>query len=125
MLTVSTAVALGALQRKESRGGHAREDCPQADREMGKVNVVQGQKAERGPYAPITICPEPLSVMPAELAELFEEATDVPSTSAPRGRSGCVSPQMEPATLVPRAQDLGAIAPRLGDTSESDDRWSS
>ncbi len=57
MLTVSTAVALGALQRKESRGGHAREDCPQADREMGKVNVVQGQKAERGPYAPITICP--------------------------------------------------------------------
>jgi succinate dehydrogenase / fumarate reductase flavoprotein subunit len=73
MLTVSTAVAQGALHRKESRGGHTREDYPNADPEMGKVNFVQRQTDERGPYAPITVNPEPLPVMPAELAELFEE----------------------------------------------------
>ena len=73
MLTVSTAVAQGALHRKESRGGHTREDYPNADPEMGRVNFVQRQTDERGPYAPITVNPEPLPVMPAELAELFEE----------------------------------------------------
>ena len=41
---------------------------------MGKVNFVQYQKAERGPYAPIAIRPEPLPVMPPELAELFEDS---------------------------------------------------
>lgn len=55
MFSVSAAVAQGALPRKESRGGHTREDYPHADREMGKVNVVQCQIAERGPYALITI----------------------------------------------------------------------
>jgi len=40
---------------------------------MGKVNFVQHQKGERGFLAPIAIVPEPLPVMPAELAELFEE----------------------------------------------------
>ena len=73
MLTVSTAVAQGALNRKESRGGHTREDYPSADPEMGKVNFVQRQVGERGPYAPISINPEPLPEMPAELRELFEE----------------------------------------------------
>ncbi len=73
MLTVSTAVAQGALHRKESRGGHTREDYPNADPEMGKVNFVQRQTGERGPYAPITVNPEPLPEMPAELRELFEE----------------------------------------------------
>ena len=73
MLTVSTAVAQGALNRKESRGGHTREDYPSADPEMGKVNFVHRQVGERGPYAPISINPEPLPEMPAELRELFEE----------------------------------------------------
>jgi len=73
MLTVSTAVAQGALARRESRGGHTREDFPAADPELGKVNFVQRQTDQRGPDAPIIVSPEPLPEMPAELRELLEE----------------------------------------------------
>jgi succinate dehydrogenase / fumarate reductase, flavoprotein subunit len=73
MLTVSTAVTQGALARKESRGGHTREDFPGPDPELGKVNFVQRQTGEYGYAAPIQIGPEPLSEMPAELKELLEE----------------------------------------------------
>jgi hypothetical protein len=41
---------------------------------MGKVNFVQRQTAEHGYLGPIAIAPEPLPVMPPELAALFEEA---------------------------------------------------
>jgi hypothetical protein len=40
---------------------------------LAKVNFVQRQTGERGFLAPIAIAPEPLPVMPADLAELFEE----------------------------------------------------
>ncbi len=81
MLTVSRAVAQGALHRKESRGGHTRDDFPKPDPEMGKVNFVQriGTADASGAGGTpsvrcISIAPEPLPVMPEELAALFEEA---------------------------------------------------
>jgi succinate dehydrogenase / fumarate reductase flavoprotein subunit len=74
MLTVSTAVTQGALHRRESRGGHTREDFPDADPELGKVNMVQRQPGARGMAGEITVTPEPLLEMPAELRELLEEA---------------------------------------------------
>jgi len=74
MITTSIAVAQGALNRKESRGGHTREDYPLPDPELGKVNFVQRQTAEHGYLAPITVNPEPLPEMPAELRALLEEA---------------------------------------------------
>ena len=67
MITVSIAVAQGALNRKECRGGHTREDYPGPDPELGKVNFVQHQTGEHGFLAPIDIAPEPLPEMPAEL----------------------------------------------------------
>ncbi|HLN42148.1 MAG TPA: FAD-binding protein, partial [Acidimicrobiales bacterium] len=69
MLTVSRMVAKGALDRRESRGGHTREDFPGPDPELGKVNLVQ-RVDDSGQY---TLTPEPLPEMPAELKELFEE----------------------------------------------------
>jgi succinate dehydrogenase / fumarate reductase flavoprotein subunit len=74
MITTSIAVAQGALNRKESRGGHTREDFPLPDAELGKLNFVQRQTTEHGYLAPISVNPEPLPEMPAELRALLEEA---------------------------------------------------
>jgi succinate dehydrogenase / fumarate reductase flavoprotein subunit len=73
MLTVSRAVAQGALARKESRGGHTRDDFPGPDPELGKVNMVQRQKGARGYSAPIELSAEPIPQMPTELKALLEE----------------------------------------------------
>jgi len=73
MLTVSRCVALGARDRKESRGGQTREDFPAPDPELGKVNFVISQPSGRGFASEITISPEPLPVMPDELKALLEE----------------------------------------------------
>jgi len=40
MLAVSEAIARAALERKESRGAHTRDDYPKTDPEFGKLNVV-------------------------------------------------------------------------------------
>jgi succinate dehydrogenase/fumarate reductase flavoprotein subunit len=40
LLTVSEAITRAALERKESRGGHFRDDFPDKDAALGKVNVV-------------------------------------------------------------------------------------
>ena len=73
MITTSLAVTQGAINRKESRGGHTREDYPGPDPELGKVNFVQHQSGEFGWLAPIAIAPAPLPQMPEELRALFEE----------------------------------------------------
>ena len=40
MLTVAKAIAISAKERKESRGGHFREDFPEKSNEFSKVNVT-------------------------------------------------------------------------------------
>ncbi|MBV9485972.1 MAG: fumarate reductase/succinate dehydrogenase flavoprotein subunit [Frankiaceae bacterium] len=69
MLTVSEACAKAALERKESRGGHTRDDYPKTDPEWGKINLIVTE--ENGA---ISITHKPLPQMPADLAQLFEEA---------------------------------------------------
>jgi succinate dehydrogenase / fumarate reductase, flavoprotein subunit len=68
MLSVSEAVTLGALERKESRGGHTRDDYPFADDRYGKVNVVIRRKGDA-----LSVAQEPLPEMPADLKELLKE----------------------------------------------------
>jgi succinate dehydrogenase / fumarate reductase, flavoprotein subunit len=68
MLTVSEAVTRAALERKESRGGHTRNDYPGMDPEFAKVNVRVRQQGDS-----ITVEQIPLPQMPDDLKQLFEE----------------------------------------------------
>ncbi|MBG92805.1 MAG: fumarate reductase/succinate dehydrogenase flavoprotein subunit [Chloroflexi bacterium] len=68
MLTVAEAVTRAALERKESRGGHTRDDFPETSAEFGKVNVVV-KLNESG----VQVSQDQLPAMPEELQMLFEE----------------------------------------------------
>jgi succinate dehydrogenase / fumarate reductase flavoprotein subunit len=68
MLSVSEATTLGALARKESRGGHTRDDYPMADDRLGKVNMVIRKRAGQ-----MSVTEEPLPEMPPELKALLQE----------------------------------------------------
>tara|TARA_Y100000814_G_scaffold1440_1_gene1741 strand:- start:199 stop:1992 length:1794 start_codon:yes stop_codon:yes gene_type:complete len=68
MLTVAEAVTLAALERKESRGGHTRDDFPETSTEFAKVNVVI--KLDN---SEIEVSKDELPVMPDDLQMLFEE----------------------------------------------------
>lgn len=72
MLTVSTCVAMGAMARKESRGGQTREDFPTADPELGKINFTASLPSKGGFTDPITLTPVAIPEMPAELKALLE-----------------------------------------------------
>jgi succinate dehydrogenase / fumarate reductase flavoprotein subunit len=68
LLTVSECVALAAIERRESRGGHTRDDYPKPDPELGKVKmVVRDRDGE------VSVSREPLDDLPDDLRALFEE----------------------------------------------------
>jgi succinate dehydrogenase / fumarate reductase flavoprotein subunit len=68
MLTVSEAVALSALERKESRGAHSRIDYPNYDESLGKQNNIVTSDGDEMKLFQRTI-PE----MSAELKQILEE----------------------------------------------------
>ena len=69
LLTISRAIATTAIERKESRGGHFRDDYPNKDPEFGKVNLVI-QRDERGA---MKLSRVPIPTMPTELAQVIKE----------------------------------------------------
>jgi succinate dehydrogenase / fumarate reductase flavoprotein subunit len=69
LLTVSEAVARSALERKESRGAHFRDDLPKPDPAFAKFNIVVKKEADGAMRVERRSIPE----MPAELKKIVEE----------------------------------------------------
>jgi succinate dehydrogenase / fumarate reductase, flavoprotein subunit len=69
LLTVSEIVTRSALERRESRGGHFRDDCPEKDENCATFNIM-ARKDESGG---VQISREPIRPMPEELKRIIEE----------------------------------------------------
>jgi len=67
MLAVSECIARAALERRESRGGHTREDYPRTDPEQAIFNVVIRRRGDE-----VTLVHEPKPAMPDDLRALLE-----------------------------------------------------
>ena len=68
MLTVSEAVALSALERKESRGAHSRIDFPNYDERWSKLNNIISRDGEE-----MRLTQSPISELPSDLRAILEE----------------------------------------------------
>jgi succinate dehydrogenase / fumarate reductase flavoprotein subunit len=69
LLTVSEAITRSAIERKESRGAHFRDDYTNKDAAFGKVNVI----AWKGPDGAMQIRRETIPDIPPELKKIIEE----------------------------------------------------
>ena len=69
LLTVSEAIARCAIERKESRGGHFRDDYPDKDPEFAKFNIVVAKGAD----GEMQLAREPIPPMPDHLKAVIEE----------------------------------------------------
>jgi succinate dehydrogenase flavoprotein subunit len=69
LLTVSEAITRSAIERKESRGGHFRDDYPDRDPEYAKFNLV----VRKGQDGEMKIAREQIPPMPEHLKAVIEE----------------------------------------------------
>jgi succinate dehydrogenase / fumarate reductase flavoprotein subunit len=69
LLDVSEMIARSAIERKESRGGHFREDYPDKVAEFGTFNFGVQRQAD----GTMKVSRVPLPEMPAELKQIIEE----------------------------------------------------
>ncbi|HEU0274990.1 MAG TPA: fumarate reductase/succinate dehydrogenase flavoprotein subunit [Candidatus Udaeobacter sp.] len=69
LLTVSEAITLAALERKESRGAQFRDDYPEKDEQFAKVNTIVSKTADGS----MRVRLEPLPEMPDYLKQVIGE----------------------------------------------------
>jgi succinate dehydrogenase / fumarate reductase flavoprotein subunit len=71
MLLIAECVAMAALERQESRGGHTREDFPAMSPEWRKLNLVLTADEHGGN---VTLKRQPIVPMRSDLLELFDKS---------------------------------------------------
>jgi succinate dehydrogenase / fumarate reductase flavoprotein subunit len=69
LLTVSEAITRAGLERKESRGAHFREDCPEKDPAAAHFNV----QVQKGPDGQMRVSRVPLPEITPELKQVIQE----------------------------------------------------
>lgn len=69
MVVVSRAIAMAALERRESRGGHSRIDFPDYDKSFSKINHILTNDNGK-----MVLRADPLPAVPDELKKFVEEA---------------------------------------------------
>ncbi len=69
LLDISEAITLAALERRESRGGHFRDDHPEKDPEAARYNIV----IQRGGGGSMEVSRVPIRPLPESLAAIIKE----------------------------------------------------
>jgi succinate dehydrogenase flavoprotein subunit len=69
LLTVSEAITRAAIERKESRGGHFRDDYPEKDPQAATFNVI----IRKGEDAQMRLSREPIREIPDELKRIVQD----------------------------------------------------
>ena len=68
LLTISEAITRSALERRESRGGHFRDDYPAKDPAYGSFNIL----LRRGADGEMQLAREPIPPLRSDLADIIE-----------------------------------------------------